>query len=194
MLVATALTHLSLQRFPIRLDLSIPCPEGWAKALSEQQSLHLYNSYDENRECRYLFTMALLDHGCYAIQDETDHTLLYLPTSSLESNDAALGLETIKHLAKFKLIKTLTNNSLDNSTTRFRNSFSAQLIIKSTGERINPGYLQRGKYEPTYSHPECLLEVDDGTFLQLEVTNNEENSEEEGGYALYLHVYSMSSS
>jgi hypothetical protein len=189
-LVATALTNLSLQRFPIRMGISVPYPEEWAKALSEQRSLHIYNTHVANQECRYSFTMAMLDDGSYEIRDETDRTILCLPASSFESSDNAVQvLGLFEHLAKFELVKSLTNNSFEDLTTRLKSSFSVQ-IIKPTGDRINPGCLQGGQYRPTCLHPECLIEVEDGTSIQLEVKNNEK----EGGYAFCLHTYSMGSS
>jgi hypothetical protein len=187
-LVATALTHLSLQKFPIRLDLGVPYPVGWAKALSEQQSLRIHNACNENQEHRYSFVVVTLDHRSYEIRDEADRTLLCLPASSTKSNEnGAQILDLFEHLAKFELVKSLTN-SLGNSTNRFQNSFSVQ-IIKPSGDRVNPGCLHGGQYQPTCSHPECLIEMEDGTSLNLEVKNNED----EGGFAFCVHIYSMGS-
>jgi hypothetical protein len=189
-LSATALTHLSLKRFLIRLEIGVPYPEGWVKALDEKQTLCIYNACNENQKNRCSFTVAMPDPGSYEIRDETDHTLLSLPASSIESKeDATLVLESVEHLAKFELVKALTNNSLVDLTDRFRRSFSVQLI-KPAGDRIDPGCLQAGQHQSICSHPECLVGVENGTFLQLEV----KNYEEEGGHAICVHVYSMSSS
>lgn len=182
-IVATALTRLSLQRFPIWLDLGIPYPKGWVKALSEQKSLNIHNACNQSKGCLCSFTVAMLDHESYEIRDKTNHTLLCLPAFS---TDAAQVLELVEHLAKFELVKSLTNNSVADSTNQFKSSFSVQLI-KPAGDKIDPGCLQIGQNQQVCSHPECLVEVEDGTFLQLEVKNNRE----EGGHAFCLHIYSI---
>lgn len=188
-LVATALTNLSLQRFPVRMNIGVPYPEELMKALSEEPSLHIYHTCIADQECRHSFTITMLDDGSYEIWDEKDRPILRLPASSTESSHNTVQvLESVEHLAKFELIKSLTNHSFEDLTTRFKNSFSIQ-IIKPTGDRVNPGCLEGGQHQPTCFHPECLIEVDDGTSLQLEVKNNEE----EGGYAFCLHAYSMGS-
>lgn len=192
---ATALTHLSLKRFPVRLDLGVPPTEDWVKVLNEQQSLHIYNACVANQGFRYSFTMTMLEDGSYEIRDEKDRTLLCLPASSIESSDNAVQvLDLFEHLAKFELVKSLTSNSFGTLTTRFRGSFSVQIIkpVMETEkcDRINPGCLQGGQHQPTCSHPDCLIVVEDGTSLRLDVKNNEKK----GGYAFCLHVYSMGSS
>jgi len=187
-LAATALTNLSLQRFLTRLDLRAPYPEGWAEALGKQRFLRIHNVHDENQECCRSFTVAMLERSVYEIRDEMDRTLLCLPTSSVESNGAVMVLNIVEHLAKLELAKILTDESLTCSRSPFRSSFSV-CLIKQSGGAIDSGCLKTGIYE-LCSHPEFLVEVAEGTSLQLDMKNNEKK----GGYAFCLHVYNIGSS
>jgi hypothetical protein len=189
-LVATPLSHLSLRSLPVRLDFDVSEAESWTKALGEHTSLDFYQKCSENEGRRASFVVAMPDHECYEIRDHAGRTLLRHPVSSPGPyEDAVQVLESVEHLAKFGLVKSLTNNSIDDSTLSFRKSFSVQ-IVKPSGERIDPGCRQTKQIQSICSHPECVVEVEDGTGLHLEVKNNEAK----GGYALCVHTYNLGSS
>jgi hypothetical protein len=189
-LAATPLSHLSLRNFPIRLELDMSEVETWTKALIEHPSLNVYQACSENEGRRASFVVAMPGHGCYEIRDHAGCMLLRQPVSSPGSyEDAVQVLESVEHLAKFELVRSVTNNSVDDSTISFRMSFSVQ-IVKPSGGRIDPGCRKTRQNQSICSHPECLVEVGDGTELYLEVKNNEEK----GGYALCVHTYNLGSS
>lgn len=92
--------------------------------------------------------------------------------SSVEpGDDVALVLRSLEHLAKFESFKRLENHSLADPTDWFRRSFSARLIGPA-GEEMNPGCSKTGQIQTVCTHPECVIEVEEGTSVKLEVKNN----------------------
>lgn len=188
-LAATALTCLSLKKFPIRLDVGLSDSEYWTEALDEQQSLNIYNARNKTQTYTFSLTMVHLDGAYYEIRDETSRVLLRLAAASTDCKEnIAFVLDSIEHLTKFELVKSLTNSSSSSLMEQFKRSFKVQ-IIKPTEERIDAGCRQAAQMLPICSHSECLIEVEDGASLELEV----QNIQEEGGYAICLHVYALGS-
>jgi hypothetical protein len=182
--MATALTYFSLRRFPIQLELPLPCPSEWVTALQERKSLDIHDS--DNVKPGYPFSFYVAPDGTdgYEIRDETNRQILNLPTLTQHQEETAYHvLDVVEHLARFKLVKTLTNASLADPAHHFRRSFTIQLFNRA-GKVFQPGCLQEGWFHPGCSHPECVVEAEDGEKLELVVKNT-------GDDALHLHLYSM---
>jgi len=185
--MATALTYFSLRRFPIRLERGLPCPSEWTTALQERPSLEVYDSNNVKPGCPFSFYIALNGDNGYEIRDETNQGIVNLATTTEhQEGNASHVLDIMVHLARFKLVKNLTNTLLADPAHPFRKSFTVQLV-NPAGNVFYPGCLQGGWFHPGCSHPECVVEVEDGEKLELVV----ENKEKEGGNALHLHLYSM---
>lgn len=193
-LCATPITRLSLRRFPVLLDLGESFSDDWAKVWSEQQSLQIHNSREGNRNIQCSFTVAMPEHGSCEIRGENDSKLLYLPGLSAQSDkDATLILALVEHMARFEMVRSLENTPLTNPQSKFRGSFSVQLITPA-GPR-NPGCSQTSQNQAMCAHPECRIEVEEGTKLDLVVKNvSKKKEEKEDGHAFCMHVYAMGSS
>lgn len=129
----------------------------------------------------------MLGDSSYEIRDESNQPILHLPTLAHNSKEnASHVLDTIEHLAKFKLVKILTNKSLLDPAHSFEKSFSVRLV-NSAGNLFHPGCCQAGWFSAGCSHSECLVEAEEDAKLQLIV----QNRGGEGKHALYLHLYQM---
>lgn len=179
--IATPLTRFALRRYPVRLELVLPSGE-WTAALRERDSLNVHDSDG----CPFSFYVATDDSG-YEIRNEMNQRLVHIPTAmQYEEGTARRVLDVVEHLARFKLVKYLTNTTLAELDHPFRDLFTVQLA-KPSGELFYPGCLQKGWFHPACSHPECAVVVEDGDTLELVV----ENKAKEGGDALHVHLYSM---
>jgi len=189
---ATALTHLSLRRFPVRLELRLPCQNVWAIALQERRSLDVKCTDNVKPGTPFSFYVAIIAKDSYEIRDESNQRIPDLPASpyDLEEN-ADYVLDIVEHLARFKLMESLVNSSLKDSTNPFKKSFSVQ-IVTADRKIFHPGCLRLGPFSPGCSHSECLVEVEDGNMVKL-VVENKEKELKEGGRPLHVHLYGMNS-
>jgi len=164
----------------------MPYPDGWTRALKEHQSLTICCTSAANPEYPFSFYVATLDDESYEIRDKLNQRIQSLPSTSPNfKENASQVLGGIEHLTKFELVKALTNDLAANSPGSFKGSFSVQLI-DSTSNRVDLGCLQAGWFHPGCSHPKCLVQIEHGSSLELEVENKDAK-----GRALYLHIYYM---
>jgi hypothetical protein len=188
MLVASAVTNLSLHSFPIRLNIVDSLSETWTKALNEQQDLLIHVVKAQSQGQLSSFTVSEQVHGSFEVRDTNDRIVLCLPASPAESHEvAAKVLEAIQHLAQYELFKSLKNYSVKEHQNQFIHSFRVQLI-RPLNIEISPGCLQDAQQQQVCTHQGCLIEVEEGESLQLIVENNSTR------YALCVHVYSMGAS
>lgn len=189
-LFATTVTRLSLQKISIGLDPSVPRLDCWTENMRAQQSLSISKTFDADHESHFSFVVSRRDNEFYEIRDALNCKLLDVHATSvgLEENIAHI-LDILEHLAHFEMVKNLKNQFTEDSQHKFQQSFRIQLV-NPAGDRINPGCLRAGKFQPACAHAKCLVEVEENTSLELEVINKEE----EGGRPICLHVYTMSSS
>ena len=187
-LSATPIIRLALQTYPIRLQINEPYPQSWKEALDSKRSLRVYSGHQVDLEDRYFsFTVTSSDHRSYEIRDETDQLLLEIADSFIESDDnTALVSRVLEHLTSFHVFKRLMNSDPQDL---FSQSFSAR-ILGNAGKEAYPGCSHDRQLRTVCSHRDCILEVNEGTKLLLEVKSHETKE----GHDLYLHPFNMGSS
>lgn len=176
-MIATALTNLALQRFPVRLELGLPYPDEWAKSLQDRPSLDVYDVDHAKPGRPFSFYIRMVGDVQFELRDESNQRVPNLPTSL---HDPSHVLDMVEHLVRFKLVRSLANQSLADPAHPFRNSFSVQLV-NSAKHVFYPGCSHK------CSHSECLIEAESGDELELVI----ENKEKKDGNALHLHIYNM---
>ncbi|KAF7535927.1 hypothetical protein G7054_g4950 [Neopestalotiopsis clavispora] len=125
------------------------------------------------------FYINVIDGGTYQIRNEDHEIIPNLPHAPLNlAEDATFVLDVVEHLAKFKLVKELTNPSMDDPKHSFRQSFKIYLA-DSQDRRIIP----------TLRGPERLMEVAHGDKIRLVV----QNRAEQNGPNLYGYLYNLGS-
>ncbi|RDW82943.1 hypothetical protein BP5796_04434 [Coleophoma crateriformis] len=188
-MTATACTRLSLRRFPILLDLQLPCRDIWERARQERPSLDVQYSDNAEPGVSFSFHVTISARDSYEIQDELKQRIPDLPASQYDlQENAGYVLDIVEHLAKFKLVENLANGLLANPAHPFRKSFSVHLV-NAAKKIFYPGCSKLGPFHPTCAHAECLVEVEDGDELTLVV----QNKEEKGGRDIYFYFYNMGS-
>ncbi|KAI1303462.1 caspase domain-containing protein [Xylaria venustula] len=193
-LTATALTHLSLRRFPIRVRVGLLDPNEWATALQRRVSLDAQFATEAKHDTPFSFYVAIVAKDRYEIQDESGQEIPNLPNSPYNlEQDADYVLDIVEHLAKFKMVKGLTNSS---PSQLFTKSFSIHLV-KACGKVFEPGCVQLGHFHTECAHSQCLVEVEHDDVVSLVVKNKEEAvqiKKQDADRSLYCHLYSMGSS
>ncbi|KAL9099251.1 MAG: hypothetical protein Q9187_009524, partial [Circinaria calcarea] len=179
-LIGIALTHFSLRKFPVRLKLSLPYPEEWTRDLQDRPSLDIYYNDHTKPESLFSFYVAKTDDS-YEIRDESNQRISNLPTPTPDlGKRSSYVLDLVEHLAMFKVVRNLANDSLANKAHPFNQLFSVKLVDPA-GKEFDPGCFER------CNHPECLIEVESDDELEL-VVRNEGNID---GDPLYLHILNM---
>jgi hypothetical protein len=187
-MTATANTRLTLRRFPVRLELRLPCHNVWEMALQKRPSLDIHYTDNANASSIFKFHVILVAKHCYEICNESNQRIPDLPTFYDLDENPDYVLDIVQHLAKFKMVENLVNSSLAESTNAFKELFSVQ-VVDTMGKEFHPGCRQFGQFYVGCSHPECLIEVKDGNKVELIVRNKAR----EGGGPLYFHLYSLGS-
>ncbi|OCK98481.1 uncharacterized protein K441DRAFT_654680 [Cenococcum geophilum 1.58] len=159
--LAKPLTRFSLHKFPIRLAANLPSRDELLASLKER-SLDAHIDTKGNPSC---FHVILNSEKEYEILDQFDQRIVNLPAMPQAQTDVYRISDTIEHLAKFKLVKELTNEA---QTPSFRESFNVR-IIDVSGNIHNPG---------------SLVNVQECEAFHLEVENK-------GAKELYVHVYCL---
>lgn len=185
--MVTPLTCLSLRKFPIRLKLSLPHLNEWEAALQKRPSLDVYASDRTKPIFPFSFYVTMEGDDAYVIRDESQQ-IVHVPVAEQDQHRAACHvLDILEHLARFKLVRNLTNTTLVDPEHPFANSFTIQLIDKS-GKSNGPGCLQEGWLHQGCYHPECVTEVKDGDPLALAVKHTGKREDN-----IYIHVYNADS-
>ena len=180
-LFALALTHLALREYPVRLQHDIPPLESWETVLRERSSLRIYNTNNSDDESPISFHVSIIDDQSYQIREGAKQVVTsQLTPENTHVQNISHILDVVEHLAFFRMVRNLTNESLTDPAHPFTKSFTVQLI-SSSGQIFHPACPQG------CSHPGCSIEVVSGDDLEL-VVKNENNA---GGDSLYLHIYNM---
>jgi hypothetical protein len=187
-LVATQLTQLSLKRFPIRLEVDESRLEDWATTLNGQQTLNIHVGGNDNPGPDPSFNVTMVDEKTYEIRDVRNNVLVRLPGASIEPrDDIDLVLVSMEHLAKFESVKALANEAFSEPTSSgFEESFMVELSTPE-GTKITPGCKRSRDHQALCAHSDCLVEVEHGSSLKLEVVNRGEP----GDPALFVHAYGL---
>ncbi|KAF4637037.1 hypothetical protein G7Y89_g1035 [Cudoniella acicularis] len=159
--LAKSLTQAALQRYPIRLASNLPNLDKLLATLNNNL-LNARILTDGNSAC---FHIILNSKNEYEILDQFDQRVLNVPTISSTRSDIYHISDIMEHLAKFKLVKELTNGAPNPS---FQASFDVRLIGVS-GDVYTPG---------------SLLNVQEREVFHLEVENK-------GARTLYVHIFNL---
>ncbi|KAI0436945.1 hypothetical protein F4803DRAFT_571747 [Xylaria telfairii] len=174
-LTATELSRLSLREYPVGLELRIPLSETWLTALRDRSSLNICHLDGTNKATMFFFNVIILTSNHYEIRDEDGDPVPDIPATlyPLEEN-AEFVLDVVEHLVRFRLIQSLSDEPLPDSTRSFRDQFAAVLVDKHNKNSV-----------PSYGlHLNNILEVQDGDSVELVVQNL-------GTTTLYIHVLIM---
>ncbi|KAK8078661.1 caspase, partial [Apiospora saccharicola] len=164
---ATAISQLQLLRLPVRLDLHISQPDIWLDALKLRKSLSIVCAIDGQMR-------------------EEKSFAFHVKITKDRFDNAEYVLDIMEHLAKFRATEVLTNKALAETTCPFRTSFNIQ-VVDSAGTAYEPGCRYEGPFASGCSHQDCVVTVNHGETIRLEVQNNEA----EEGRDLYVHLYDM---
>lgn len=182
-MMATALSHSSLRKYPIRLQVPSQSNHTWETAIQERPSLNVAMR-DTTLGDLSAFHVTVISKETYEIRDASNKLLAGLPPpiSDLEEDPSFL-LDVMEHLTRYEMVKNLLSNS---PSQKFVESFQVQLRNETSGKTFLPGCLHDGPFHPPCSHPECVVEVKENAVLCLVVRN-------EGGkdHNLSLHVYNL---
>ena len=186
-LMAISHTCLSLWKFRVRLELSLSQAEEWAKALKRRPSLDVYDNASAELARSYSFYIGKNNHNYYEIRDEFNQRIPEsLALVDSREDGARHVLDMVEHLARFKLVRDLTNASLADPEHAFNKSFNVQLV-NSAGQSFLSGCSQGGRFSTDCCHSECLIEAEDGEVLRLIVQNGGKREDPN----LYAHVYNL---
>ncbi|ETS81127.1 hypothetical protein PFICI_06129 [Pestalotiopsis fici W106-1] len=157
---ATTLSQHDLGGYPIQLSSSLPDRDKWLIALANR-SLHVH-SHDDQRA--YCFEVALNFNQEYEIRNEAGQKIMNQPLKRRSQTNLDEISDVLKHLALFRLTKDL---GCDESTSTFRNTFSAHLIISGTS-----------------FDKDCPITMEDGATANLVIRNL-------GDDAIYVYMYNL---
>lgn len=163
--VASALTKLALRRFKVRLDEeSLPYHNEWVVGQTGGL-LHIHVEGD-NSPCAF---HVVKDSNRYEIRDDSNKRVDNLPHMLYEETDANQIFNILEHLARYRLVKELTNNT---PADAFSQSFNVRITSRS-GEIFNPG---------------CLIEVKHEEAAKFTLTLEIRNLRREN---LYIYIYNL---
>ncbi|KAH7089884.1 hypothetical protein FB567DRAFT_312682 [Paraphoma chrysanthemicola] len=186
--MAEVSSSLALRQFPVRLRQGFTSTDTWPTALRSQRSLNIQNHDDTASENPYSLQLLTNDNEHLEIQDSNKGTLaVFLNVAPLPEEEVEQRvIETVTHLVKFQLVRSLANTSTIDTKNLFDNSFSIR-IINRKDEVFRPGCLHTQPHYSDCVHRECAINVNEGEKLCLQV----ENQHKSDGFPIYLHLYSM---
>ncbi|KAI8716637.1 hypothetical protein NCS52_00957900 [Fusarium sp. LHS14.1] len=182
-MMATALSHSSLRKYPVKLQVPSQSNHAWRTAIHERPSLHVTMGDATPRDL-FTFHVTVISQESYQIRDASNNLLANLPPpiSDLEEDPSFL-MDIIEHLVRYEMVKNIFNKA---PSQKFIESFHVQLCDETSGRTFLPGCLRDRLLHPPCSHPECVVEIEEDAELCLVVRN-------EGGKGqnLSLHVYNL---
>ena len=158
--IASALVRSSLRKLPIWLDVDVPRRDEWLTALKER-------SLDPHVDMAGRpFWIQVISKGNNEseILDESGQKIPNIPTISQDQAGTSYICDLIEHLARYKLVKALTNNAPEDP---FQQSFDVHIVSRK-------GII----------YPGILIELEHCDMVELVVENK-------GDQILYLFVYEM---
>lgn len=165
-LIAKPLIQGFLRRIPILLASDLPHTDEWITAL-KGRSLAIHFGADK-QACP--FHLVIDSGGEYRILDEYGEKMINLPTMSRNQMDISHICAILEHLARYRLVRDLTNKALADP---FLETFNAH-IINRLGKTFHPG---------------CLVEIEEDKQAKFTLELQLENK---GNSTLYLYIYNMS--
>lgn len=156
--IAEPLTCLYFTKYPLRLASNLP---HRGKLLEELRGRSLSICHDKDQAPAF---QVVLNNNKYEILDDSSRKIINLPVMPQNQTDSQGFGEVLEHLARFRIVKDLVNESLTGS---FRQSFDVQIV--QGGERFGP---------------EQEIEVQHDTILNIVMENK-------GEMTLYIHVYDL---
>ena len=158
--VAITLDQRSLRKYAVRLAAQLP-RIGELQSALDKRSLDSHTDYGSQS---FSFNVTLNSNKEYVINDEPEQANAGMPISlSIGASVAEIG-NTLEHLARFKLVRDLTNAT---SAAAFQNAFEIYFIYQ--GMTFGPG---------------CLIEVDDGKMVEIVMINK-------GARDLFFSTYDL---
>ncbi|KAI9684130.1 MAG: hypothetical protein M1829_003400 [Trizodia sp. TS-e1964] len=157
--MARTLTRLSLQRFLIRLAPTLLARDEWLVALRER-SLEIQDNIDTHP---FSFDV-VLNNREYKILDESGQEIINLMSLPQDQTSVCQIASILEHLARFQLVRDLVNKA---PTDSFQASLDAQI-----------------RYNGEYYGPDCTIEMEHRTRMELIMTNR-------GEKALYVFIYNL---
>ncbi|KAF2655952.1 hypothetical protein K491DRAFT_757893, partial [Lophiostoma macrostomum CBS 122681] len=183
--MATPLTRLSIRALPVRFEDSSTYKTDWNAILQERESLDISIGRVGVPDYTFSFYVAIDDDN-YEVQDETCQPIIRIPGSPQDREGSVRHvLALLEHLAKFKLVRNLTNRALEDTTHSFRNSFNVHLKDQ-VGNTYGPGCLHLGYLHSGCFHPECAIAVEDDDTLELEIESRVKEDD-----VLHVHIYNL---
>ncbi|RYP23194.1 hypothetical protein DL765_001279 [Monosporascus sp. GIB2] len=165
--IARPLTRSSLQRFPVRLDSTLPNQEEWL-ALLRERSLTMAT------DSQFSFHIVLKGVNECEILDEQGKKIPNTPIIAVYNRaEFSYVCDLVEHLARFRAVEALSNSGRDDLSSPFRQSFKIHMSHISSGGQVT-------------IDPGDLVEVENGERVRLILENK-------GSQVLYLFIYSMSS-
>ncbi len=186
--LATAITRLSLRRFPVRLSVSQAYQAEWQKELRQHLSLAEHDEDDIDSASGWSFMIVRINDMEYEIRDDGNQAITRISAVGSPERVRQQVLSQMRHLASFRLVRDLTNRAMDAKTLQFKTSFSAVLENKE-GRRLDPGCTRTGDLHQVCPHPECRLTLAPADVATLIV----ENKVGRDGPLLFLYVYALGS-
>ncbi|KAI1311120.1 hypothetical protein F5Y03DRAFT_321744 [Xylaria venustula] len=193
--LATAMTRLSLQQFPVRLNVFEKHLPEWQQGLRQRISLEEYcPSTNGSGPCGWSFTVNQISDTVYNIEDESNQALTTLAVTGDLDRTMDKLLNQVQHLASFKLVRDLVNKA---RSIQFTESYSVYLVKENGRERSRfyPGCPKTNIYDAC-AHPDCVLtvsqndKVGQNDKVSLHVVNK---CPEPDGPSLFLYVYALGS-
>ena len=163
--MARSLTRNALGAFWIKLPPDPPYCDEWMRALQER-SLNVYT--DDVQDRPFSFQIVLSENHELELRDESNQTIINIPPLSRDQIEASYICDILEHLAKYNLVKTISNET---ASPPFRDAFNIR--IKRSDKLFDPDRPVEVKHDEK-AKPELELEV-----------------ENKGTKDLYLHVYDL---
>jgi hypothetical protein len=187
--MATAVTRLSMRRFPIQLDLQLSNKNIWLTAIQQRQSLNISTNGDIDTDKEFSFFLIASESNGFEVKDCFYQTIVGLPGCpyDLEEN-ADFVLDVTEHLIRYTMVKSLINASTSTPGFSHLEGISIELAHQN-GTIFLPGCQKDGILAAPCSHTGCFVHLTEGERFELRVRNNKADN----GVNLYIHIYGMSS-
>ncbi|KAH6641968.1 hypothetical protein C7974DRAFT_92938 [Boeremia exigua] len=185
-LFATTLTRNMLKEYRIQIQGEILPLKGREDVLSRFPTLDISHDSHENEVKLPSFTIQKLGDTSLEIQN-----LYTQRTQSLQFDLPNMSFrlaELLDHLARFEMMRRLVNLESVYLSEHFGETFDIQ-FTRPDNVKVRPGCLKTGDFQTVCTHAECLITVNEGDSVYLEVRNKENDIQN----CLCLHVYAMTS-
>lgn len=183
--MAEPLSVSDLSKHPLRLQLNNLHTKQWEATLKGRWGFDIVDDADTLRHASLHITAN--NDDMYEIQDEKSNWIIATPiTASSSDQDTQHLVSILTHLCRFFKVRDLFNSSTTDASDAFNQSFDVR-IINAHGKNFKPGCIHQEWICTQCNHTECMIEVEEGENLQLQINNHNASD----GRPLYLHLYCM---